>query len=383
MLKSIKLTNFLSFGPETQELELGPLNLLIGPNASGKSNLLEAINILSAAPRDIASPIRRGGGIQEMLWKKAPETPIATIEATVDYPSCFNADELYFRVAFTDSGFNFKLVDEFIRINRRVNTILYEFNKGEPFIFSNGKRRKLDSDDLEVNQSILSQRQDPDGYPEMSFLGRYLKSLQVYREWGYGRKAASLQTQKLDLLPKPLMPDAANLALVLSQLRLDPTARKAVVASLKELNPDIEGFEIGLVSSTAIIMIQERDVMIPSFRLSDGTLRYLCLLAVLCHPDPPPLVCLEEPEVGLHPDILPHLAELLKSASERCQLIVTTHSDILVDAMTDQPESVIICEKHDQQTTMERLDPKEIEDWLEDYRLGDLWTRGHLGGNRW
>ena len=88
-------------------------------------------------------------------------------------------------------------------------------------------------------------------------------------------------------------------------------------------------------------------------------------------------------ELGLHPDILPKVADLLVAASERTQLIVTTHSDILVDAMTERPEAVIVCEKHNHQTTMKRLQKAELKDWLERYRLGELWTRGELGGNRW
>jgi predicted ATPase len=107
------------------------------------------------------------------------------------------------------------------------------------------------------------------------------------------------------------------------------------------------------------------------------------LLAILCHPNPPPLVCIEEPELGLHPDILPTLAELLKEASTRCQLIVTTHSDVLVDAMTDQPESVLICEKGEGGTTLNRLSAAELKPWLEKYRLGELWISGQLGGTRW
>jgi predicted ATPase len=107
------------------------------------------------------------------------------------------------------------------------------------------------------------------------------------------------------------------------------------------------------------------------------------LLAIFCDPTPPPLICIEEPELGLHPDILPKLADLLVAASERTQLIVTTHSDILVDAMTDRPEAVVVCEKHDGRTKMKRLDKKDLAVWLEKYRLGELWTRGMLGGNRW
>jgi predicted ATPase len=75
--------------------------------------------------------------------------------------------------------------------------------------------------------------------------------------------------------------------------------------------------------------------------LSDGSLRYLCLLAILCDPEPPPLIGLEEPELGLHPDLLPKVADLLVAAAQRTQLIVTTHSDILVDALTERPDALV------------------------------------------
>lgn len=109
----------------------------------------------------------------------------------------------------------------------------------------------------------------------------------------------------------------------------------------------------------------------------------MCLLAVLCHPTPPPLVCIEEPELGLHPDILPTLSDLLREASGRCQLVVTTHSDVLVDALTDTPDAVVVCEKHGGQTEMRRLDKADLAAWLERYSLGELWRKGELGGNRW
>ena len=117
--------------------------------------------------------------------------------------------------------------------------------------------------------------------------------------------------------------------------------------------------------------------------MSDGTLRYLCLLAILCDPEPPALICIEEPELGLHPDILPKLAEYLVAASKRTQLIVTTHSDILIDAMTERPEVVLVCEKHNGCTKIRRLDQNELKVWLNKYRLGELWIKGQIGGTRW
>jgi predicted ATPase len=109
----------------------------------------------------------------------------------------------------------------------------------------------------------------------------------------------------------------------------------------------------------------------------------LCLLAILCDPEPPPLICIEEPELGLHPDILPKLADLLLQASQRTQIIATTHSDLLVDAMSEFPEAVIVCEKHEGKSEMRRLRKDELTSWLDKYRLGQLWTRGQIGGTRW
>ena len=128
--------------------------------------------------------------------------------------------------------------------------------------------------------------------------------------------------------------------------------------------------------------LRERDLTIPATRLSDSTLRYMCLLCILWNPDPVPLVCLEKPELGLHPDILPILADLLIEASERTQLIVTTHSDVLVDCFTDTPESIVICEKQDGQTHLKRLNSLDVQHWLDEYTLGELWTKGELGGTR-
>ena len=173
-----------------------------------------------------------------------------------------------------------------------------------------------------------------------------------------------------------------NLPLVLSQLH--GANKRAFLSALSELFDGIVDIQCPVTGGTVALFLEESgNRSIPATRLSDGTLRYLCLLAILLHPEPPPLICIEEPELGLHPDLLPTLSDLMREASERTQLIVTTHSDVLVDTLTDQPESVVVCEKHDGQTEMRRLDKCDLAKWLNDYRLGDLWTSGELGGNRW
>jgi predicted ATPase len=81
--------------------------------------------------------------------------------------------------------------------------------------------------------------------------------------------------------------------------------------------------------------------------------------------------------------MLPKVADLLREASKRSQLLVTTHSDILVDAMSETPEDVVVCAKEQGQTSMERLRQADLAEWLKEYRLGQLWTKGQIGGTRW
>ena len=146
----------------------------------------------------------------------------------------------------------------------------------------------------------------------------------------------------------------------------------------------MEAVTARLHGGTVQIVLHERKLKeIPATRVSDGTLRFLCLLSVLCHPEPPPLICLEEPEIGLHPDILPTVAQLLVEASDRSQLIVTTHSDTLVSALTDLAESVLVCERDEDGTQLRRLESEKLQDWLQRYKLGELWKMGELGGTRW
>ena len=177
--------------------------------------------------------------------------------------------------------------------------------------------------------------------------------------------------------------DLSNLGMFLNRLRQDPTTKASLIEKLSDAYEGLTDFELNFEGGSVQIFFTEGDLAVPASRLSDGSLRYLCLVALLLDPDPPALIGIEEPELGLHPDLIPKIADLLVDASSRCQLVVTTHSDVLVDALSERPESVVVCEKHDGHTTMSRLDRTELAHWLESYGLGDLWTSGELGGVRW
>src|SRR5712692_2445371 len=181
------------------------------------------------------------------------------------------------------------------------------------------------------------------------------------------------------------MEDACNLGLVLNRLQRNVAAKRALLKHLQTFYEDAEDLDVLIESNRVQVFLQEKNLKygVPATRLSDGTLRWISLLAILLHPSPPPLVCLEEPELGLHPDMMPTLADLLREAAERMQLIVTTHSNALVDALTDTPEAIIVCEKEGGVTALKRLSSEELKPWLEKYTLGPLWRSGEIGGNRW
>lgn len=385
-IQRIKLTNVLSFGSNAQELELKSLNVLIGPNGSGKSNLIEVIGLLQAAPKDLLTPIREGGGIHDWIWRGEPEARSAQIEAILDYPK---GQSLRYCLGFTEKGQRFDLTEERLQ-NEHADPghsepyFYYELKNGRAVLnYKNEGQRDLRPEDIDPEQSIFARRKDPDHYPELTYIGNQFGQIRSYREWSFGRSTTPRLPQKPDLPNDFLMEDGKNLGLVLNRLKREPQAKSQLLNALRQLYDGINDLDVSIEGGTVQVFLDEGKIIVPATRLSDGTLRYLCLLAILCHPTPPPLVCIEEPELGLHPDILPGLAELLREASERCQLIVTTHSDVIVDALTDTLESVVICEKQKGQTILKRLDKDDLAHWLERYRLGDLWTSGELGGNRW
>ena len=386
LIRRIRQTNLLSFGPDSGGLELKRLNVLIGPNGSGKSNLLESIDILRSAPRDLAAPIREGGGIHDWIWRGKPEDT-ANIQAIVENPQWPQA--LRYHLGFVERGQRFELTQEFIGDEQSSkghedSSIYYVQSNGQATLnYKDKTKRDFLLEEVEREQSILSQRKDPDLYPELTYLGEALSRIRIYREWSLGRDSPLRLPQKADLPNDFLQEDGKNLALVLNSFQGKPAVKRRLLDALGKFYEGITDFHVKIEGSTVQLFLEEGDVVIPATRLSDGTLRYLCLLAVLCHPQPPPLICIEEPELGLHPDILPTVSKLLLEASERSQLIVTTHSDMLVDALTNEWWSIVVCEKRDGQTVMRRLDEEKMAAWLENYRLGELWSSGEIGGNPW
>ena len=385
LLESITPCNLLSFGPDTSPIPLRGLNVIIGPNGSGKSNLIETIALLRAAPSDIRGVIRKGGGVSEWIWK-GKSKDIASIDAVISNPQ--GQQPLRHFLSFSHLSQTFHLEDERVENEHPYGSnpdpyFYYRYQHGRPILNVNGEQRQLKKESVEGDQSILAQRRDPEAYPEVSYLADAYESIRIYREWSFGRSAVFRQPQQADQRNDRLEEDFSNLGLFLNRLRRFPDVKQALLGALRDLYGGVTDFDVSIEGGTVQLYFTEGRFVIPATRLSDGTLRYLCLLAILLDPKPPPLICIEEPELGLHPDVLPKIADLMREVAERTQLIVTTHSDVLVDAMTGTPEAVLVCEKHEAKTTLKRLDGDRLDAWLKKYRLGELWMSGEIGGTRW
>lgn len=378
------------------QLDLRRLNVLIGPNGSGKSNLIDVIDLVRSSPDDALAPLSRGGRSADWFWQGSEMVPDSrsrrmSVEALVRTPQ--HDQPLRYVLSIADALSHALIAEERLEMSEPLP------GDQDPYIFfavRNGRGhlnvrneganiRRLQLEDLSDTKSVFSERKDPLQYPEITFLGKQLERVRIYRDWNMGRYSFIRSRQPADKRGDFLDEDAGNLALVLNRMEIEG-AMEQVEAYMRRFYEGFGGLSIQVNSGEVQLYMKEKEFKkaIPATRLSDGTLRFLSLLAVLCHPSPPPLICIEEPELNLHPDVIPLVGQLLKDASERTQVIVTTHSDILVDSLSDAVESVIVCEKSfNSETKMHRLNGQELDTWLEDYRLGQLWRKGELGGTRW
>ncbi len=390
LIEEVTLRGFLSFAPDAEPVKLRALNVLIGPNGSGKSNFLDAFEVLRAAPVEIAAPLQRGGGAGAWVWKDKLGVPAAALSIEVvvriDDPIA-----LRYRASLASWSGTVGVEDERIedakpRGKRKKPDFYYGIENDTPLLQRKGEkgpRALLRADEIHPHHSILADRRDPDIYPQLSQLAARFEAIRSHRSWSFGRAAPGRSTEPTDLPTSTLSPSGDNLALVLGRLSGIPRVKREILERLRQLYGPLDDLHVEIAGGRAQLFLHEGDRVVPGVRLSDGTLRYLSLLAILCDPKPPPLVILEEPELGLHPDVLPSIADLLVSAAERTQLIVTTHSSVLVDAFTGSPEHVLVCERDERGTHLRRLDGERLAAWLKEYSLGTLWSRGDIGGNRW
>lgn len=381
----LRVANLLSFGPTPTTVELRALNVVIGPNGSGKSNLVDILGLLRAMPADLAEPFRGGGGqFRDWLWSGPHAGP--TMSLTTSLPGGVDGPAIHHEIELAEHGIRPIVVTERITGGGTdgAGHPSYQRRAGRSEVLRPGGPA-THLRDVQDAHSVLSSYDRVSAVPGAHRLRAAYAGIHIFRGFDWGREAKARISQRGDLPSDVLLPSAENLAAVLSELQIQGEAFERLNEHLKRLIPDFR--ELVLVNRGPQILVflklNRLSAPVPLSRLSDGTLRYLSLLVILLNPRTAGLVCLEEPETGLHPDLIADVARLLQDTSQRIQLVVTTHSDHLVDALSDDPGAVLVADRGPDGTNLRRLDAQQLSTWLDEYRLGELWMSGHLGGTRW
>ncbi len=182
-----------------------------------------------------------------------------------------------------------------------------------------------------------------------------------------------------------LRSDASNIAAYLLHLRDKGPASYALIRdTVRLIAPFFDDFllrpeEKGGEEKVRLEWQQKgSDFPFQPIHLSDGTIRFICLATALLQPQPPATIVIDEPELGLHPYAIALLAELIHSAAKRTQLVISTQSATLLDHF--EPEEIVVVNRTEGSSTFERLEPKKLAEWLEEYSVGELWQKNVVRG---
>ena len=374
LIERLYIRGLLSFGPKGIDLELEPLNVLIGANGSGKSNLLAVLGLLRATTGDLGAYLDETGGYQEWFWS-GPSDPgdlyrDPYIRATVRLPRGKGSLEHILSTVRENGGW---LIEE--DLHRRNNA-------GDDIVFIHDSNTLPFPDGFTENQSIMAQTGCVPNAPELHWLSKRYAAIRLYRNWTFGAGAPTRRGQNAELAGDVLIDGADNLASVIAGF--SASRRDKLTDYLRRFYDRVVGISTPVRDGKVSLVVEESDGgEMPASRLSDGTLRYLSLLTVLLDPNPPPLIAIEEPDLGLHPDIIQDIVRLMVEASAHTQLVVTTHSPVFVDELTEHPSSVVAFDHYDGETHCRRVNPEAMSVWLNEHYLGAVWASGGIGGNRW
>jgi predicted ATPase len=351
-LRKVKIEGFKSV--ERTELELGDLNVVIGANGSGKSNLISVFRLLE---RVLSGRLQEFVASQpdRLLYFGRKVTPALSLDFTFDQ----NSYGVKLRVA--------------------QDTLVVDYEGP----FPNGLRTGGHKESL---LKIVAERQlKQPGFPQAENAKEVLSwasNLVVYHFNDTSDSSPAKLTCNIDD-NRFLRSNAANLPAYLYWLQEKyPVQFRHIEEHVRLVAPFFEGFVLEPLKLNGGIKLEWRhkgsDAYFDIWQLSDGTLRFICLATLLLQPEPPALILLDEPELGLHPFAIRILAEMLEAASQQAQVLLATQSVTLLDNFA--PQNVIVAENDGMKTTFNRLDEEKLKVWLDEFSLGELWEKNVLGG---
>jgi predicted ATPase len=360
-LKRIEIEGFKSI--RKLDLELQPLNILIGANGAGKSNLMSVFKLLNQiVERNIQLFVGKSGGANNLLHFGRKVT-----------------DEMKFRLSFEDGVYGY----EISLVPSTKDTLIFAQERWNAYPrHVNVSVEKPLKGDLEES-SFFDTGWKPASSTPQEHLQYILKNLIVYH-FQDTSESARMKTTGYIGDNESLKSDAANLAAFLYLLRERHTFHyHQIVATVQLIAPFFDDFILRPdPHNPDNIRLEWRekgsDLVFNANMLSDGTLRFICLAAVFLQPQPPPIILIDEPELGLHPYALVLFAGMVQSAATKTQIIISTQSVTLMNQFA--AEEIIVVEKHGSESTFRRLQEPDIAEWLEDYSLGELWEKNVIGG---
>ncbi|MDN5857682.1 MAG: AAA family ATPase [Pseudonocardia sp.] len=382
-LTRISARNFRSLA--SVDLDLGDLTVLIGPNGSGKTNVLNVLRFLASTVQfDLAAALESWRGFDH-VQRQVPKTGAVsiTVEGRVTQYASENAPDRY-HMRLTRRGRSVSRYEEF--------TFKRRGGRGRR-ITVNGDLVTITEDDDRISEQRLATRQttglatlpklaDEEGGLGIRQFTEFLSSIRVLEP---NVDQARLPARQYGA---PLAEDASNLADTLGQLRLrDPDSFALLIAELRRCLPGLEEVQLvpvgGAAKSVAVQLI-ERGVVTP-IDLADasyGTVRTLALLTALHQPDPPPFVAIEEIDHGLHPYALDVLLDRMRASSGHMQILAATHSPTLVGRM--EPHEIVVCDRDPVtgESIIPAISSAEIAAAAResDWNPGELWFAGAIGG---
>lgn len=367
-LDKVTIEGFKSISKETPiSLELGKINVIIGANGSGKSNIISFFKMLNyMMSGSLQSFIETNGGSQIFLHYGSKITQ--SISATLLF-SNKNYKDIY------NFCLNYATPDRLIISAEEV-----EFTDGK---HPNPKRIGLETDFRESALSIKSTDKT------LSTIKKILSNCKVYQFHDSSQTASMRNSCPADA-DNYLQAEANNLAAFLYRIKEDfPENYQSIISYVRLAVPQFYDFLLE-PNKAGNIMLKWTDnsasdyIFLPN-QFSDGSIRFIALTTLLMQPEEtmPNVIIIDEPELGLHPYAITQLAEMIKEASNRVQIIVATQSPYLIDEF--DANNIVVVEsikngKGKYHTQLKRLDSKELADWLENYTISELWDKNIIGG---
>jgi len=400
MIKNITLENFFSFG-QRQPIELNTgVNVLVGINGSGKSNFLRSIELLHAGVSE--------KGFEESIQKKwngfsgvKNLSPFAheVIKISFEFQGeLFGVDmqnSFIYGISISQSGNKTYLLSEHLAEfvydkNEHKSHLFYNFmdKTFEVLLvenFENVELKKYAKNQFNESELIVAQISDPQRFKVLSQLSSAVSEIVLYSNFNtaFNSPIRNLNSYETDT---KLRPDGSNLVSLLQKIKNNHTLEfEKIEEAFSQINPHFKSIDFDYLGSKFQLVIREKNLSktITAEHISDGTLRFLLLLSILYNPERGNLVCLDEPETGLHPDMIRTIAKAIKYAAfNGTQIILATHSPLLLNHF--QVDDILIFEKDkNNETVVSTKDEDDFKDWSNQYQTGQLWVNGKLGGVRW